>query len=180
MWKVPGSGSKQSCSCWPTPQPQQHRIQATSATYFTAHSHVGCLTHRARPGMEPASSWRQVGFVTCWATVGTPGRYSFYPPPLQGGKWGSERWGQSTKLQPGKGRAGIWTQVYFLITRTYQRSQRKKSSIWSTNDWNHKSQYYSPHPTQLPKLHHRACSCKARWWVPSFESLLCPQHDPTG
>ena len=28
MWKFPGYGSNQSCSCRPTPQPEQHRIQA--------------------------------------------------------------------------------------------------------------------------------------------------------
>ena len=30
------------------------------------------LTHWVRPGIEPASSWIQVGFLTCWATAGTP------------------------------------------------------------------------------------------------------------
>ena len=29
-------GSNQSCSCWTTPQPQQHKIGAMSATYTTA------------------------------------------------------------------------------------------------------------------------------------------------
>ena len=29
---------------------------ATSATYTTAHSNAGSLTHQARPGVEPASS----------------------------------------------------------------------------------------------------------------------------
>lgn len=32
IWKVPGEGSNQSCR--PTPQPQQHQIQAKSATYY--------------------------------------------------------------------------------------------------------------------------------------------------
>ena len=30
------------------------------------------LTHRARPAIEPASSWMLVRFVTCCATMGTP------------------------------------------------------------------------------------------------------------
>ena len=30
------------------------------------------LTHWARPGIEPASSWMLVGFLTHWATMGTP------------------------------------------------------------------------------------------------------------
>ena len=55
IWKFPGQGSNQSCSFWPTPQPQQCQIQVTSATYITAHSNTGSLTHRAKPGIEPAS-----------------------------------------------------------------------------------------------------------------------------
>ena len=31
------------------------------------------LTHWARPGIEPMSPWVLVGFVTHWATTGTPG-----------------------------------------------------------------------------------------------------------
>ena len=45
-------------------QPQQHQIQAESVTYTEAHSHVGCLTHWERPGIEHESSWILVGFVT--------------------------------------------------------------------------------------------------------------------
>ena len=45
MWKFPGQRSNRSCSCQPTPQPQQLRIQATSATYTTAHGNAGSLTH---------------------------------------------------------------------------------------------------------------------------------------
>ena len=46
------------------PQPQQLRIQAMSATYTKAHSSTGSLTHRARPGIEPTSSWILVEFIT--------------------------------------------------------------------------------------------------------------------
>ena len=49
----------QSCSCQPIPQPQQHRIRATSATYAAACGNAGSLAHWARPGSELASSWRQ-------------------------------------------------------------------------------------------------------------------------
>ena len=52
IWKFPGQGSNHSCSCWPTPQPQQCRIQAVSATYTTAHGNTRSLTHWTRPGME--------------------------------------------------------------------------------------------------------------------------------
>ena len=48
----------------PMPQPQQQGIWATSATYTSAHSNAGSLTHWARPGMESASSWILVGFVS--------------------------------------------------------------------------------------------------------------------
>ena len=42
----------------------QHRIQAASVTYTTADGHAASLTHWARPGMEPVSSWLQVRFVS--------------------------------------------------------------------------------------------------------------------
>ena len=58
----PGLGPNK--SCWPTPQPQQCRIQNTSVTYTTAHGNAGSLTHWARPGIEPATSWFLVGFVS--------------------------------------------------------------------------------------------------------------------
>ena len=60
--EVPGLGVNWSYSCQPTPQPQQRGIQATSVTYTAAHGNARSLTHWARPGMEPTSSWtrRQV------------------------------------------------------------------------------------------------------------------------
>ena len=39
-------------------------IQATSTTYPRAHGNAGSLIHEARPGIEPASSWILVGFVS--------------------------------------------------------------------------------------------------------------------
>ena len=38
-------GSNRSCNCWPASQPQQHRIQAASVTYTTAHSNTRSLPH---------------------------------------------------------------------------------------------------------------------------------------
>ena len=38
-----------------------------STTYTTAHGNAGSLTHWARPGMEPTSSWMLAGFVNHWA-----------------------------------------------------------------------------------------------------------------
>ena len=47
LWhmEVPRLGSNESCSCWPTAQPQQCQIRAASATYTAAHSIAGSLTH---------------------------------------------------------------------------------------------------------------------------------------
>ena len=45
IWKFPGQRSNWSFTCWPTPQPQQHRIQATSVIYAKACSNIGSLTH---------------------------------------------------------------------------------------------------------------------------------------
>ena len=55
-WRV-----KQSCSYQPTPQPQQHGIRATSATYASGCGNAGSLTHWARPEVEPSSSR-----TLCW------------------------------------------------------------------------------------------------------------------
>ena len=60
------------CSCQPMPQPRQHWIRAASVTYAPACSNARSLTPRARPGMEPASSWILVGFLTSCTTTGTP------------------------------------------------------------------------------------------------------------
>ena len=67
-----GSQTNQSCSCWPMPQPQQCQIWAVSATYTTARSNTGSLTHWARTGIEPITSWFLVGFVSHCTTTGTP------------------------------------------------------------------------------------------------------------
>ena len=45
------------------------------STYTTAQGDVGSLTHWARPGIEPASSWILVRFIKSGATMGTPGFY---------------------------------------------------------------------------------------------------------
>ena len=46
------------------PQLQQCGILAASETYTTAQSNSGSLTHWARPGIKPASSWILVRFFT--------------------------------------------------------------------------------------------------------------------
>ena len=49
-----------------------------SATYTTAHSSPGSLTHRASPGIEPASSWILVGLVTAEPQWELSGYQYFY------------------------------------------------------------------------------------------------------
>ena len=53
-------------------EPQPHWIQALSATFVETHGNARSLTHWARPGIEPPSSWILVGFVTHWAIAGAP------------------------------------------------------------------------------------------------------------
>ena len=42
---------------------RQRQIRDESATYTTVHCNMGSLTHWARPGIEPASSWLLVKFI---------------------------------------------------------------------------------------------------------------------
>ena len=65
-------GVQWSCSHRPRPEPQQLGIRAASAIYTTAHGNAGSLTHWARAGTEPATSWFLVGFVNHFATTWTP------------------------------------------------------------------------------------------------------------
>ena len=43
-----------------------------SVTYTTARGNARSLTHWARPGIEPATSWFLVGFINYCTTTGTP------------------------------------------------------------------------------------------------------------
>ena len=45
IWRFAGQGSNWSCRRGPTPEPQQRRIRAASATYITAQGNAGSLTH---------------------------------------------------------------------------------------------------------------------------------------
>ena len=49
---------------WPTPQAQQCTIRSASVTYTTAHGNAGSLTLWVKPGINSASSWILVRFVT--------------------------------------------------------------------------------------------------------------------
>ena len=61
---VPRLKANRSSSCWPTHSHSNTQIQASSVTYNTAHSNAGSLTHWARPGIEPTTSWSLVGFIS--------------------------------------------------------------------------------------------------------------------
>ena len=89
IWRFPGQGLNRSCSHQPTPEPQQLGIRAASAT---VHGNAGSLTHWARAGTEPATSWFLVGFVNHCAMTGTP---SF---PFYGQTWNMEVPGPGVRL----------------------------------------------------------------------------------
>ena len=77
IWRFPGHGSNRSRSHRPTPEPQQCGIRAASATYTTAPGNARSLTHWARAGIEPTTSWFLVGFVNHCATMGSTWISSF-------------------------------------------------------------------------------------------------------
>ena len=56
--------TRESYSCRPILQPEQLRIQAAFVTYTTVHSNARSLTHWARPGIKPTSSWMLAGFIS--------------------------------------------------------------------------------------------------------------------
>ena len=59
------------------PELQQRHIQAASSTYTTAHGDARILTHWARPGIKPSTSWFLVGFVNHCTMMGTPNNILF-------------------------------------------------------------------------------------------------------
>ena len=54
--EVPGLEVKLELQLQSAPQPRQHQLQATSATYTTACSNARSLTHWVRPGIDPTFS----------------------------------------------------------------------------------------------------------------------------
>ena len=71
-------GSNRSRSHWPMPQP--HGIWVASVTYTTAHGNIRSLTHWARPGIKPTSSWILVRFISAEPPQGLPNFCCFKPP----------------------------------------------------------------------------------------------------
>ena len=60
--------------------PQPHQIRAVSVTYTTAHGNIGPLTCWARPGIEPASSWILVRFISAGPWWERPPYWIFHTP----------------------------------------------------------------------------------------------------
>ena len=60
------------------PQLQQHWIWVTSATYAIAHSNTRSLTHWARPGIQPASSWTLCQALNPLNHNGNANGYNFF------------------------------------------------------------------------------------------------------
>ena len=123
--KCPDKGSNWICSCQPTPQPQQCQIRATPATYTTAHSNAGSLTHWPRPGIEPVSSWILLGFVTAepqWDLQ----NWKFWA--LLVGMWNSTAIIESSLAFPQKAKHRISTQLSSSLPRgTLQRTEDTNS-----------------------------------------------------
>ena len=80
--EVPRLRSDRSCSCRPTPQPQQRKIWATSVAYTTAHGNSRSLIYWARTEIEHMSSWTLVGFITLSQDRNAPLQYFKYHLPL--------------------------------------------------------------------------------------------------
>ena len=89
------------------PQPQQHRIQATSVTCTTDHGNARSLTDWAKPGIEPASSWILVRFVSTepWRELLYHDFDDYYYYSAAPGLWGN-------KVEEGVGK-GRLSQVTF-------------------------------------------------------------------
>ena len=64
----------QSCSCWPYTTDTLNHI----CDLHHSSSNAGCLTHRARPGIEPASSWILVQFIIAEPQQELPMHLWFY------------------------------------------------------------------------------------------------------
>ena len=82
-------------------QPQQRRIRAVPATYTTAHSNAGSPTHRARPGIEPTTSWLPVGPINYCAMTGTPKKI-FLKNTFLCQRTLPRKWGKKKKVSNGR------------------------------------------------------------------------------
>ena len=111
--------------------PQQRRIWATSATYTTAHCNTRSLSHWAKPGIKPATSWFLVGFTNCWATTGTP----FFPLLETIFFYYSKKKKKKETILPFSMVGYVWLNVCeFLLHRSYQITCYRNIA-WSFSEW---------------------------------------------
>ena len=78
----------------------------------TAHVSPGSLTHWARPGIEPESSWILVRFVNHWAMKGTPATSSTYTT-AHGNTGSLTHW-----VRPGIKPMSVWILVHWTTKGT--------------------------------------------------------------
>ena len=157
-------------------------IQATCVAYITPHGNTWSLTHQAKPGTEPKSSWILLRFVNHWAMKGTQrqqyltcattwrkledivpsdrslapkDKYCEFPPP-----WSTQR---SQILRDAKSNgAGVRGQWEALV----QCGHSFRFTAWkASGDWM-LSKYVNVH--QLSDLH--TLNCLA--WVPASAAPL--------
>ena len=57
------------CSCWPTPQPQQSQICASSATYTTAHDILTIEPSRILVGLVSTAQQRELPFLEFFSSA---------------------------------------------------------------------------------------------------------------
>ena len=103
------------------------------------------LTHWAKPGIKPASSWILVGFVNCWATKRTPNRHLLTHSFSGSGicewiscvvlAWSLLRgcshvisWG-SYHLKAWLGLDGLLTLIWLLASVSYSRNCPRTASV---------------------------------------------------
>ena len=72
VWKFPRLGVQLEQQLRPMPWPQQHQIQAKSATYSAAYSNAWFLIADQGQGSNPHPHIDNVRSLTHWAIMGTP------------------------------------------------------------------------------------------------------------
>jgi len=144
------------------PEPEQRRIWATSATYTTAHGNAGSLTHWARAGTQPTTSWFLVGFINHCTTTGTPMpcllflficEWTFRLLPCLGYcKYYYEHWGACifwiivlSGYMPGSGIAGSYDTFLFSFLRNLHTVFHSGCSVYILNN-SRRVLFFSLHP----------------------------------
>jgi len=137
-------------------------VTYTRAHGNTAHGNAGSLTHWARPGIGPATSWFLVRFISHWATTGTPKHVILsrlpwdvfpaailhqkreWPQQEVGGRGAAaalQQWrnkdplGDSSSLLRGLGRGGAYRAVTNLVGRPETRQRQCPGPTTTAHFW---------------------------------------------